>query len=47
MTNKPKVLIHVPIEDDLMEQIREVAEVDQLIIAAPRSELLVAVKDLA
>ena len=46
MTNKPKVLIHVPIEDDLMEQIREVAEVDQLIIAAPRSELLVAVKDV-
>ena len=46
MTNKPKVLIHVPIEDDLMEQIREVAEVDQLIITAPRSELLVAVKDV-
>ena len=46
MTNKPKVLTHVPIEDDLMESICEVAEVDQLIITAPRSELLVALKDV-
>ena len=46
MTNKPKVLTHVPIEDELMESICEGAEVDQLIITAPRSELLVALKDV-
>ncbi len=46
MTTKPKVLIHVPIEDDLIEQIRAVAEIDELIITAPRAELLAAVKDV-
>ena len=46
MTTKPKVLIHVPIENDLIEKIRAVAEIDELIITAPRAELLAAVKDV-
>lgn len=46
MTTKPKVCIHVPIEDDLTAQIAAVAEVHQLDISSPRSELLNLVKDV-
>ena len=46
MTTKPKVLIHVPIEDDLTAQIRAVADVEELNILSPREALLEAVKDI-
>ncbi|MEM7029034.1 MAG: D-glycerate dehydrogenase [Chloroflexota bacterium] len=46
MTTNPKVLIHVPIEDDLTAQIKAVADVQELEITAPREALLEAVKDI-
>ncbi len=46
MITKPKVLIHVPIEDKLIKKIQKVAEIDELIITAPREELLAKIRDV-
>ena len=46
MITKPKVLIHVPIEDKLIKKIQKVAEIDELIITAPREELLAKIQIL-
>src|SRR4051794_31958112 len=45
MSTKPKVIIFVPLEADLENQIRAVCEVEKVDIASPRATLLAAVHD--
>ena len=43
---KPKVVVSLPLEDDLKSQIEEVCEVNYVDIRAPRSELLAAIQNV-
>ena len=43
---KPKVVVSLPLEDDLKSQIEEVCEVNYVDIRAPRAELLAAIQDV-
>ena len=45
MTEKPKVCVVVPIEEDLEAQIRAKCNIHQVDFGAPRAELLAAVRD--
>jgi glyoxylate reductase len=46
LSDKPKVLVLVPLEDDLLDQIRQTCEVDVLESSTPRPDLLSALHNI-